>query len=88
MMMILTGILYLAIVSTSIPLKPKAESPTTITTFFLGYKAYAAIANPNPTPIVPKVPASNLYLGAWFIKIVLPMSIVLDPSDTRIYSSP
>jgi hypothetical protein len=32
----LRGILYLAAVSSSIALKPKAESPTTITIFFFG----------------------------------------------------
>lgn len=58
---------YLQMVSTSMPENPKALSPSTQMTRFPGLLSLAttaaAIANPKPTPIVPKVPASSL-LGA------------------------
>ena len=57
---------YLCAVSTSIPEKPNALSPCMHTTGprsdggLCCSKRAAAIANPQPTPIVPNVPASNL----------------------------
>lgn len=55
---------YLHIVSISIPENPKALSPWMDITLFPGawslHQIPAATANPNPTPIVPKLPASNL----------------------------
>ena len=55
---------YLQIVSISIPEKPNALSPWMEMTLFPGawslHQIPAATANPNPTPIVPKLPASNL----------------------------
>lgn len=55
---------YLQMVSTSMPENPKALSPSTQMTLFPGFLSLAtiaaAIANPKPTPIVPKVPASSL----------------------------
>jgi hypothetical protein len=63
--------------------KPKAESPKIATTNFYPAWALAAKANGMPTPIVPKVPASNRSRGkSWFI-IVRPMSIVFAPSPTN-----
>ncbi len=57
--------IHLTIVSTSMPEKPKALSPSIHTTlwtlFCVCSKTAAAMANPGPTPIVPNVPASNLY---------------------------
>jgi hypothetical protein len=51
-------------VSTSMPENPKALSPSTQMTRCPGFLSLAtraaAIANPKPTPIVPKVPASSL----------------------------
>lgn len=44
------------------------------------------MANPGPTPIVPKVPASSLCLGRVFKSNPLPMSIVFAPSLTIILS--
>ena len=63
-----TGSFWRIIVSTSIPLNPKALSPSTQTTLDSGswslqYTA-AAIANPRPTPIVPNVPASKRCLAS------------------------
>ena len=62
-----TNVHYLCAVSTSIPEKPNALSPCMHTTgprsdggLFCSKRA-AAIANPQPTPIVPNVPASNLF---------------------------
>lgn len=53
-------------VSTSMPENPKALSPSTQTTLLLlsllFSTAAAAMAKPRPTPIVPKVPASNLHI--------------------------
>lgn len=55
----------LHMVSTSIPENPKALSPSTHTTlwpvFWFLCTVAAAMAKPRPTPIVPKVPASNLH---------------------------
>lgn len=55
---------YLHIVSISIPENPKALSPWMDITLFPGawslHQIPAATANPNPTPMVPKLPASNL----------------------------
>lgn len=57
-------VIYLHIVSISIPENPKALSPWMDITLFPGawslHQIPAATANPNPTPIVPKLPASNL----------------------------
>ena len=51
-------------VSTSIPEKPKALSPsmhiTLLPEFSARHQIAAAIAKPKPTPIVPNVPASSL----------------------------
>lgn len=51
-------------VSTSMPENPNALSPSTQMTRCLGFLSLAtiaaAMANPKPTPIVPKVPASSL----------------------------
>lgn len=58
------GSVYLQMVSTSMPENPKALSPSTQMTRCPGLLSLAtraaAIANPKPTPIVPKVPASSL----------------------------
>lgn len=55
---------YLQMVSTSRPENPKALSPSTQMTRCPGFLSLAttaaAMANPKPTPIVPKVPASSL----------------------------
>lgn len=55
---------YLQMVSTSMPENPNALSPSTQMTRCPGLLSLAtmaaAIANPKPTPIVPKVPASSL----------------------------
>ena len=55
---------YLQMVSTSMPENPNALSPSTQMTRCPGFLSLAtiaaAMANPKPTPIVPKVPASSL----------------------------
>ena len=55
---------YRAIVSHSMPEKPKAESPSTATTSRPGAAAEAATAPPKPMPMVPHVAASNLVRGS------------------------
>ena len=65
-------------------LNPNAESPITATTNEFFYTALAAIQKGNPTPIVPKVPASSLLLGLLCKIIVLPISIVFAPSFIKI----
>lgn len=55
---------HLQMVSTSMPLNPKAESPSTATTSRSGQVAAAAMAYPRPTPMVPQVPASSLVRGS------------------------
>lgn len=58
---------HLHIVSTSMPEKPKALSPSTHTTRWPLPRSLSstaeAMAKPRPTPIVPNVPASNLQKG-------------------------
>ena len=58
--------IYLQTVSSSIPENPMALSPSIHTTRLPGYLSWqcmqAAIAEPGPIPIVPKVPASILEL--------------------------
>ena len=78
-MSVTKGILYLIAVSIYIALNPKAESPLTKTTLFLGQTAFAAIANAGPIPMVPKVAASNQCFGKLFLRNVLPISIVFAP---------
>lgn len=51
----------LDMVSTSMPEKPKALSPSTATTS-RSVQVAAAMAYPSPTPMVPQVPASSLSL--------------------------
>lgn len=63
---------HLHMVSTSMPEKPKALSPSTQTILWplpllLFSNAAAAIAKPRPTPIVPNVPASNLQCVTCFL---------------------
>lgn len=57
-------LIYLQMVSTSMPENPNALSPSTQMTRCPGFLSLAtiaaAMANPKPTPIVPKVPASSL----------------------------
>ena len=64
-------------------LKPKALSPMTATVNYFLSTALAAMQKGRPMPIVPKLPASSLFLGSVCIKIVLPMSIVFAPYDFR-----
>ena len=89
-----TYMLHRQAVSNSIPENPKALSPCMHTTGSrdlwpfptalqsLSITMAAAIAKPHPTPIVPNVPASSLWRGRKDCSIVLPISIVLEPSLT------
>src|ERR1700731_3060180 len=58
------GRLYRQIVSTSMPEKPKALSPSTASTY-LPVSMAAAIAKPMPTPMTPQVPTSRRLRGLY-----------------------
>src|SRR5208282_3085835 len=62
-MTVTIGSRYRQIVSISMPLKPKALSPSIATTG-LSLVTAAAIAKPMPTPITPQVPQSRRVRGA------------------------
>lgn len=96
-------VIYLHIVSISIPENPKALSPWMDITLFPGawslHQIPAATANPNPTPIVPKLPASNLqakqrtpaylklfvYVCNEYLHIICRFELPLDPCPFQLH---
>src|SRR6516164_4671077 len=80
-----TGRLYRQIVSTSMPEKPKALSPSTASTG-LPVSTAAAMAKPMPTPMTPQVPTSRRLRGLYMSMTPRARSSVLAPSLTRIAS--
>lgn len=96
-------VIYLHIVSISIPENPKALSPWMDITLFPGawslHQIPAATANPNPTPIVPKLPASSLqakqrtpaylklfvYVCNEYLHIICRFEVPLDPCPFQLH---
>ena len=72
-------------VSTSMPLKPKALSPSMAITG-LPVTTAAATAKPMPMPMMPQVPTSRRLRGSYMSTMLRVKSSVLAPSLTTIAS--